>query len=172
MARAIFLYGGLAGLITIVSMMASIFVGQAAEGSMAVLEVVGYLIMLVALSMIFVGIRGYRDQELGGVIRFGTALGAGVGMAVVAGVIYVAVWETYLAFTDYAFIDEYAQSIISEREAEGVSGAELAAVVAEMEETKVSYAKPAFRLPMTFLEIFPVGVLVSLISAAILRRKG
>ncbi len=39
-----------------------------------------------------------------------------------------------------------------------------------METFKAQYANPLFRLPMTFIEIFPVGVLVSLISAAILRN--
>jgi hypothetical protein len=41
---------------------------------------------------------------------------------------------------------------------------------AEMDAFRVQYANPLFRLPMTFAEIFPVGVLVSLISAAILRN--
>jgi hypothetical protein len=39
-----------------------------------------------------------------------------------------------------------------------------------MAEFKVMYANPWFRLPMVFSEIFPVGVLVSLVSAAMLRR--
>ena len=39
-----------------------------------------------------------------------------------------------------------------------------------MEQFKVQYANPLFRLPMTFIEIFPVGVLVSLFAAALLRN--
>jgi hypothetical protein len=39
-----------------------------------------------------------------------------------------------------------------------------------MDAFKRQYANPLFRLPMTFAEIFPVGVLVSLVSAAILRN--
>lgn len=39
------------------------------------------------------------------------------------------------------------------------------------EASKVQYANPLFRLPMVFAEIFPVGVLVSLISAALLRNR-
>jgi hypothetical protein len=170
MARIIGVYGGLAGLIIIVSLILGQVV-TGGEGSMPLLEWLGYLIMLVALSMIFVGIRAYRDRELGGVIRFGTALSLGLGMALLASVIYVAAWEVYLALTDYAFINEYTQSVINDQQAQGVTGKELDAVIAEMEAMKVSYAKPVYRVPMTFLEIFPVGALVSLVSAAFLRRQ-
>ena len=40
--------------------------------------------MIVALSVIFLGVKRYRDQELGGVIRFGTAFMLGLGIAAVA----------------------------------------------------------------------------------------
>jgi lipopolysaccharide export LptBFGC system permease protein LptF len=35
---------------------------------------------------------------------------------------------------------------------------------------KDAYRNPLFRLPMTFAEIFPMGLLIALISAAILRN--
>jgi hypothetical protein len=127
--------------------------------------------MLIALSMIFVGIKRYRDQHLGGVIRFGTAVALGLGIAAVAAIIYVGVWEIYLAMTDYAFMEQYAQGVIDEKTADGVSGAELQATIDSMETMQRQYANPLFRLPMTFLEIFPVGVLITLISAAILRKS-
>jgi len=131
----------------------------------------GYLVMLVALTLIFVGIKRYRDQQQGGVITFAKATAVGLGIAAVAGVIYVGVWEIYLATTDYAFINDYTASVIAQRQAEGLSGAELDTLVEEMETMKQSYANPLFRLPITFLEIFPVGLLITLISAALLRRS-
>ena len=47
----------------------------------------------------------------------------------------------------------------------------VAAVTAQMDEFRRQYANPFFRLPMTFVEIFPVGVLISLISAGLLRNS-
>ena len=44
-------------------------------------------------------------------------------------------------------------------------------MTAEMDAFKIQYADPLFRLPMTFAEIFPVGILVSLISAGLLRNS-
>ncbi|MEA3047469.1 MAG: hypothetical protein QOJ53_1801 [Sphingomonadales bacterium] len=130
----------------------------------------GYLVMLVALTFIFVGVKRYRDVERGGVIKFLPAFGMGLAIAVVAGIAYVCVWEAYLAATGYRFMDEYIAAMIRHSQAEGASAAAIAAQVAEMESMRASYANPLFRLPLTFLEIFPVGLLVALISAALLRN--
>ena len=167
MKRIIFIYGFIAGLVVICSML----LGLALSSGEAPGRAGSYLIMLIALSMIFVGIKRYRDQDLGGVIRFGTATLLGLGIAAVAGVVYVVVWEIYLAMTDYAFIDQYAQGVIAGKEAAGVSGPELEAAVESMENMQRQYSNPLFRLPMTFLEIFPVGLLITLVSAAILRNS-
>jgi hypothetical protein len=130
----------------------------------------GYLIMIVALSLIFVGIKRYRDLECGGVIRFGQALLLGMGIAAVAGVAYVLVWEIYLASTDYTFIETYTTSLIEAKKAEGLAGVALQEEIVKMEEMREMYENPLFRLPITFTEIFPVGFLIALISAAILRN--
>jgi len=170
MKRIIFIYGFIAGLVVICSVLSGLALWSGAETLRAQMWL-GYLIMLIALSMIFVGIKRYRDRQLGGVIRFGTATLLGLGIAAVAGVVYVVVWEVYLAVTDYAFIDQYTQGIIAGKEAAGVSGAELEAVVESMEKMQRQYSNPLFRMPMTFLEIFPVGLLITLVSAAILRNS-
>jgi hypothetical protein len=170
MQRIILTYGIIAGLIVI----GSAILGLALSGGEETLhaqEWLGYLVMLIALSLIFVGIKRYRDRHLGGVIRFGTATLVGLGIAAVAGVIYVATWEVYLAVTDFAFMDQYARGVIAAKQAEGVTGDELAAITGNMESMKRQYANPLFRLPLTFLEIFPVGLLITLISAAILRNS-
>jgi len=169
MQRIIFTYGVIAGFIVIASAILGLVLSGGEEAHAQAW--LGYLIMLIALSLIFLGIKRYRDQHLGGVIRFGTATLVGLGIAAVAGVIYVAVWEAYLAMTDYAFMEQYARGVIEAKQAEGVTGDELRAVVDNMESMKRQYANPLFRLPMTFLEIFPVGLLITLISAAVLRNR-
>ena len=115
----------------------------------------GYLTMIVALSVIFLGVKRYRDQELGGVIRFGTAFMLGLGIAAVASLAYVILWEVYLSATDYAFIRDYTESILAAFEADGLVGAALQVEIDSMNELKARYANPLYRLPMTFLDIFP-----------------
>lgn len=166
--RYVLVYGLISGLVIIGVMMAGILLSD--QGSFFSSEWFGYLVMLVALTFIFVGVKRYRDVERGGVIKFGPAFAMGLGIAAVAGVAYVTVWEIYLAITNYAFIDNYVAGIIRARQAAGLSPAALAKEVAELQTLKAQYANPLFRLPMTFLEIFPVGFLVALISALLLRN--
>ena len=165
MIRTIVVYGAIAGFITIGVMIATIIL-VGGHGSM----IVGYLEMLIALSMIFIGVKRYRDTVCGGVVKFGPALLVGLGIAGVAGVAYVIGWEAYLAATHYTFMDKYAAAYIAGKQSVGVTGAALAAEVAKMETMKAEYANPLYRLPLTFMEIVPVGLLVALASAGLLRN--
>ena len=168
MTRIILTYGLISGLVAIFGIMVTIL----APSSMPVHSSLwlGYLIMLVALSSILVGVKQHRDQALGGVIKFHTALLLGLGIATVASLVYVAVWEAYLAMTHYAFMSQYIADTLAAKRAAGVTGAAFAKVVAEMEAMRRQYANPLFRLPMTFSEIFPVGLLIAIVSAALLRN--
>ena len=161
-------YGGIAGGIAIAIIAATIALDLSSHGTGSVFF--GYLIMLVALSLIFVGVKRYRDVECGGVVGFGRAFGLGLGMAMVAGAIYVIGWETYLAASGKDFMAGYAEGIASSMRAEGASQAAIDAELAKLSALAVSYRNPLFRLPITFIEIFPVGLLVALVSAALLRN--
>ena len=163
MTRIILTYGLISGLVVIGGSIGAIV-------SHASSTWLGYLIMLVALSSILVGVKQHRDQALGGVISFRTALLIGLGIAAVASLAYVAVWEAYLAATHYAFMDQYAAQMLEAKRAAGVTGPAYQKVVEEMEALRRNYANPLFRLPMTFVEIFPVGLLIALVSAGLLRN--
>ena len=169
MKKIAIIYGVISGAVIIGSMIVGLQLAD--EEGTRFHEWLGYLIMIVALSMIFIGIKRYRDRELGGVIKFGTGVVLGLMITLVASTVYVAAWEVNLALTDYAFIDDYTESMLAAKEAEGVSGAEMEEAVAEMETLKERYANPLFRLPMTFLEIFPVGLLITLLAAGLLRNS-
>jgi len=168
MTRTVLIYGLISGALTAVGIVGTILLpaGNVLHESLWV----GYLIMLVALSAILVGVKQYRDDVQGGVIGFGKAFLIGLGIAAVAGVAYAAVWEMYLALTHYTFADVYINQVLAAKRAAGVSGAEYQKAVAEMEKFRAQYASPLFRVPMTFIEIFPVGVLIALVSAALLRN--
>ena len=161
-------YGILSGTITIATLILALVVSDG--GSFLSSELFGYLTMLVALSMIFIGIKRYRDQELGGVIRFLPAFAMGLAIAVIAGLVYTLVWELYSISTDYAFIDSYVNGAIEAKRAAGLTGDRLAQEIAALEEMRTNYGKFYIRMPMTFLEIFPVGLVIALLSAALLRN--
>lgn len=168
MARIIAIYGVVAGLIIIVGVIGTILAGgDQPHGNVWL----GYLIMLLGMSAIFMGVKQHRDQGCGGVIKFLPALGVGLGIALVASLAYVVVWEVYLAATDYAFMDQYIAATLEARRAEGLSGEAYRQLEAQMQGMAVAYQSPLYRLPMTFVEIFPVGLLVAIVSAVLLRNS-
>lgn len=170
MLRTILKYGVIAGLVVGGFMLATF----AAFSGMPPLQygmAIGYTTMLVALSAVFVGIKRHRDVDRGGVIGFWPAFGTGLGISFIAGIFYVAAWEAVQAMTDLDFATSYSNAILASEKAKGASAEALARLSTDMEAFKVQYADPMFRLPMTFVEIFPVGVLVSLVSAGLLRNS-
>lgn len=168
MVRIIVVYGAISGVI----LEALVFLAMALHPHGGLLGMVfGYLAMLIALAFVFIGVKRYRDEALGGTIRFATALGVGSAIGAIALVFYVLGWEAYLASTGYRFAPEYARQAIAARQAAGASPAELAQVTRQMQDFVTSYASPPYRMAMTATEIAPVLILVALTSAAFLRRS-
>lgn len=167
MTRIIIVYGVIAGAIIIAAIILGVVLNTDAMNS----AWAGYAIMLAALSLIFIGVKRYRDTAGGGVIRFTTALGVGLGIAAVASVIYVAGWELYLWVTHYTFFDAYAKGVLQAKRASGASAAEVAGTAAELAAMATQYTKPLNRMVMTLFEILPVGVVVAVISAVLLRNS-
>lgn len=167
MGRIIAVYGVISGVIVILGMYTSIAV-VSDHGTMGM--VAGYLSMLVALLFVFVGVKRYRDVNLGGVIGFARALMVGLGIAGVASLFYVLSWEVYMWQTGGTFMAEYIAQSIESMRAAGKSAAEIAKFSAEMGEMAEQYRNPAFRMALTLMEILPVALLVSIVSAALLRK--
>lgn len=166
--RYSFIYGGLAAVV-LAMFIAVIGLLQDRVAWVATMTF-GLSVMLVAMSFVFVGMKRYRDVESGGVIRFRRALGVGLLIALIAAIAYVLMWEVYLALTDYRFMNDYIARLIRDAQASGKSASEIATLTAELEPYREMYANPLLRLPMTFSEIAPVGVLVAIVSAALLRN--
>lgn len=170
MLRIVFRYGVIGGLIVGIPLFTITLTPSTHLGG-AWGYVIGYLIMLIGLSTIFIAIRKHRDTDLGGVIKFWPAFGIGLAISFVAGIFYVVAWEAVLYFGHIDFAGTYAQGMIEAAKAKGLTGDQLAKAISEAEQFKTTYANPLYRIPETFAEIFPVGVLISLISAALLRNS-
>ena len=133
--------------------------------------VIGYTSMLVALSFVFMGVKHQRDAAGGGVITFWPALGLGLAISLVAGVFYVLAWEMALAVSGMDFAAEWSAHTLAEARARGDSAAAIARLSTEMAQFRSDYARPLYRMGVTLSEILPVGVLVSLVSAGLLRNS-
>ena len=133
--------------------------------------VLGYTILVLGSLLIFFGIRSYRENIGNGQISFGRAFAVGILITVVASVCYVVCWEIiYFNFMP-DFADKYAAYIVEQARASGATQQVIDAKLAEMKGLKALLDNPIYNGLMTFAEPFPIGLLVTLVSAAILRTK-
>lgn len=170
MKKNILIYGLIAGLI--VSALMAVTLGMTSKsGNFDNGMFLGYASMLIAFSMIFVGIKNYRDKYNGGVISFGKSFKIGLLITLIASTIYVIVWliEEHFFFPD--FMEKYTTYELNKLQTSNISAAKLAAETKQLEQAKEWYKNPFFKILMTYAEILPVGLVVTLISSLILKRK-
>lgn len=172
MKKIVLNYGLLAGGILAVVMLITTPLWSSGKMDMETGGWVGYISMIVALSAVFFGVRTYRDKEAGGVISFGKAFQVGLLITLVASAIYVAVWMFYLSFGGGGdFMEQYYQYSVEQLRQSGKPAAEIEQEIAKMAEFKEMYKNPLVKIGITFMEIFPVGLVISLLSAAFLRKN-
>jgi hypothetical protein len=172
MKKIIVVYGLIAGLIVSAVMVVSTgMYCNNPNANMTQSMIYGFTAMIVAFSMAFVGIRNFRNKLNAGVISFGKAFQIGILIVLIASTIYVLAWEIdyHLFFPDFG--DKYAGKMIEAAKSKGVTSAELAKTTTEMNNFKVQYKNPLYRIFMTYIEILPLGVVITLISALILKKK-
>lgn len=170
----IILFYGIAGALVVAAFMVAGSLGWAEDGHMPSDSglIVGYLTQLVALTTVFLGIKTYRDKSLGGVVKFLPAFGVGLAISAIASLGWVAAWEIVLAMTGLDFGEMMVRMTVEQKTASGATEAEIQKAAADAKAFGELYMSNLFvRVPMTFVEMFPVGVLVSLISALLLRNS-
>jgi hypothetical protein len=133
--------------------------------------IVGYAGIVAGFLLVYFGVRSYRDNVLHGTIGFGRAFTVGLLIATIGSVGYVATWEVlYFEFMP-DFYAKYAQSAVDQARKNGKSEAEITSTRASMDAMTKSAENPAWVAATTFVEPLPVGLMIALVSAGILRRK-
>lgn len=168
MKKIVLTYGLIGGLIVSVMMWLTLGSGQHDFENG---ELIGYTTMVIALSTIFFGVKAYRDKHLGGTIRFGKAFVVGLYITLIASTLYVASWMVLSAYTGDDFMEQYYEHTKAELEGSDMPAEEVEAKLQELREFGEMYKNPVVKIGFTYVEILPVGLLVSLLCAAILKRK-
>ena len=135
------------------------------------LEVIGYATIIASFLMVFFGIRSYRENVGGGKITFGKGMKVGLLITLISCACYVIAWQIIYYKITPDFAEKYGNYILEKARAGGASATELAAKREEIKSFKELLANPLINVAVTLLEPLPIGVLVTLISSAILRRK-
>jgi ABC-type xylose transport system permease subunit len=134
-------------------------------------QIFGYAAMVLSFLMVFFGIRSYRDHVGAGAIGFGKAFQVGILITLITCAIYVVSWE--IAYFNFFpdFLDQYNAHVLLKMRAKGASPAAIQEATMKMAEMAKHYGNPLYNSAITFMEVFPVGLIVTLFSAAVLRRK-
>lgn len=174
MRKVTLVYGLLAGAIVSLAMVLAMILWKNGAINFDNSEFIGYGSMVVALSMIFFGIKSYRDQQQNGALKFVKGLQVGALITLVASLMYAGTWETYYRTNpeiQATFMDKYTEHALNKMKANGAAPAEIEQKAKQMAGMAEMYKNPAVRFGFTILEILPVGIVITLICAAVLRRK-
>lgn len=168
MRRIVLTFGLIAGaLLSLMMLVSASFMDQIGFDRAAV---IGYTTMVLAFLCVFFGIRSYRDNVAGGAVGFGRAFAVGLLIMLVASACYVATWQFVYHRVAPDFVEKYAAHVLERARASGATPAELDAEAREMARFQALYRNPLVNVAYTFLEPLPVGLVMTLVSAGILRR--
>jgi hypothetical protein len=169
MKKTVLTFGLISGAIAAAMMLATLpFAEKIGQGKALIL---GYTTIVLSALFIFFGVRSYRENVSGGRLTFGRGFAVGILISLISCLFYVATWEiVYFKFMP-DFADKYAARMVERAKASGATQQQIDQKVQEAKQFKEMYKNPVYNVAMTFLEPFPVGLAVTLLSAAILRRK-
>jgi Protein of unknown function (DUF4199) len=131
---------------------------------------IGYTTMVLSFLLVYFGIRSYREDH-GGQITFWRGFGIGICIMLITCVCYVITWEIIYFNFMHDFMDQYGAHQIERARAAGASAAAIQAQIEQARKFKQMYENPLINSAMTFIEPFPVGFVIALLSAVILRKK-
>jgi Protein of unknown function (DUF4199) len=170
MQRTVIVFGLISGAITSAMMFLTLPLLENGTVNNENGEVIGYTAIFLSMLLVFFGIRSYRENA-GGAVTFGRAFSVGILITLISCVFYVASWEViYFNFMP-DFVDKYAARTVETMRRKGASEAAIAETQKKMVAMKAMYDNPLMNAAVTFIEPFPVGLIVTLVSSAILRRR-
>jgi hypothetical protein len=170
MKKTILTFGLISGALSSLMMVASVpFINDLSHGSKG--YIYGYTTIVLSFLLVYFGIRSYRDNIGNGQITFTKAFAVGISITLISCVFYVVTWEIlYFNFLP-GFMDNYGAHATDKLKASGASPETIQAQLQQLKKFKEQYQNPFFNAAMTFIEPFPVGLVITLISAAILRKR-
>ena len=133
--------------------------------------VIGYTGIVMSFLLVYFGVRSYRDNVAGGTLGFGRAVTVGLLITLVSCACYVVTWEIIYFKLWPGFSDKYTAYAIDKVKASGASQQTIDETARQMAEFKKMYDNPLVNAAFTFVEPFPIGLAVTLISAAVLKKK-
>ena len=170
MSRTALKFGLIAGIILVVGIMLPVFI-VGIEGVLDLGEAFGYTVMIIAMVSVFFGIKAYRDKALGGEISFGKAFGIGTYISAIAGFIFGFFSYIFYAFIFPDFTQKWMQHYENSIRSSGAPPDEIAKQLLEFNSQADFWSNTALQGFVMFLTVFFIGLIISIISSVILKKK-
>ena len=168
MKKTVLTFGLISGAISAVMMLATVPFADRIGFDRG--EIIGYTTIVLSFLLVFFGIRSYREQ-CGGRMTFGRGVAVGLLITLISCACYVVTWEIIYFKLMPDFLEKYSAHMIEQLKASGATAQEVDARTQQMQAFKKMYDNPLMNAAITFTEPFPIGLGVTLISAAILRNR-
>jgi hypothetical protein len=170
MKRIVLINGALASVMACLWLALSIFI--ATDNILDLGMFIGFSTMILAFVFVFIAIVQYRNNLNGGYISFGKAFQIGFLVTLIASTCYVLVWLIDFQFFNPDFMAQYTEATLNKMRLNGASALELANTAKKMAEEAYIYNNSIWvRIGYTYMEILPLGTVITLIAALVLKRK-
>ena len=171
MKKIVLKYGLLSGAIAAILMIGTALYMNGGPDRYDNGEIIGYTGILLCLVLVFFGIRAYREQVGEGRLTFSQGFQVGILISIISSLCYVLAWQVVSNWLMPDFMEKFMTSTVAKLKDSGASAELIAQKTAEMQHYREMYKNPLVSMALTFLEPFPMGLFVTLVSAGLLRRK-
>jgi hypothetical protein len=169
MKKTVLTFGLISGGVSAATMLATIpFADRIGWGKG---EILGYTVIVLSALMVFFGMRSYRENVGGGRLTFGRGFAVGILITLISSACYVGTWEIIYYKLMPGFTEKYTAHMVEKAKASGASQQKIDETAQQAKQFKQMYDNPAVNVALTFAEVFPIGLVVTLVSAGILRKK-
>lgn len=160
-----------AGILVLVNLLSLLTLGTRPENFDAA-EVLGYLGILLSLSVIYVAVDRQRQSMIQARIPFKEAFLIGFWICLLAGVLFGIYNIIYVEFIAPDFMESYYGYYIDQVRQSGLSAAEIDQHIAQLESEKAMFMNPLLQFSVMFFTYFAIGVVVSMFVAGVQSKLG
>lgn len=169
MKKAVLTYGVISGAVSAAILVATIPFINSVNFRNA--DILGYTGIVLTALLVFFGVRSYRENAGGGRLTFGRAFEVGLLITLISCASHVVTFEIIYFKAVPGFGDKYAACMVERAKVSGASQQKVDQTAQQAQTLKRLFDNPLTNAALSFGEAFPVGLIATALSAAILRKK-
>ncbi len=167
--KTVLTYGLASGAVTSTLMLAAN--SLLASKRLATSDFIGYSSIVLMGLIVFFGIRSYRQNVGEGRMTFLQGFGVGVGITLISCTLYLATFQLLFYELRPGIEETYAECMIERARRSGASDAEIIETTKQARRIVGLLRNPWSNIALTLLEPLPMGLVLTTVSAAILRKR-